>query len=215
MRMDRARSARSATGFDVPPPPPLSLAEGDLLVRVALASIRGLWSADREAVPLPRAGPLHAPAGAFVTLYRSGSLRGCMGLVSSPDALWQTVDEIALASATRDPRFDPLAEEEYRALTVEISVLGPLARIPERDPGRLAAAIVVGEHGLVVRAGDRSGLLLPQVASRSGWDSPRFLAETCSKAGLRLEDWRREGAELLAFRCSVFRGPESPGASGP
>jgi AmmeMemoRadiSam system protein A len=215
MRMDRGRSARSAAGFEVPPPPSLSFVEGELLVQLALSSIRGLWAEEREAVPLPRGGPLHAPAGAFVTLHRRGSLRGCMGLVSSPDALWQTVAEIALASATRDPRFDPLAEEEFPDLTVEISVLGPLARFPERDPERLAAAIAVGDHGLVVRAGARSGLLLPQVASRSGWDSLRFLAETCTKAGLRLADWRRDGAEAFAFRCAVFRGPARPDAPAP
>jgi uncharacterized protein (TIGR00296 family) len=64
--------------------------------------------------------------------------------------------------------------------------------------------VEVGVHGLVIRSGGRSGLLLPQVAADRGWDRERFLDETCRKAGLASGTWRTPGCELLAFTATVF-----------
>src|ERR1041385_1224358 len=111
-----------------------------------------------------------------------GSRRGaCLGVVSSPDPLWRTVVELASASATRDPRFEPVTREEVDDLALEVSVLGPVKPFPPEGPA-LPGAIRVGEHGLLLRARGRSGLLLPQVAVRYGWDALRFLAEVCLQA---------------------------------
>ncbi len=212
--MDFSRRAPSPGGFEVPWPPVLSPGEGDFLVRIAFSAIRRQWDPELARVPVPEGGPLGEPAGAFVTLYRGESLRGCLGMVSSPDPLWRTVDELALASATRDPRFDPVAEDELPDLRLEISVLGPLARLRAFDPDLLASGIQVGEHGLLIRSRVRSGLLLPQVAVRYGWDSIRFLEETCAKAGLLQGAWREDGVEVCAFRCAIFKGAAEPGVPG-
>jgi uncharacterized protein (TIGR00296 family) len=86
--------------------------------------------------------------------------------------------------------------EEAPGLEVEISILSPLKSIaPEQ--------IVVGRHGLVVSRGSYRGLLLPQVAVENGWDAATFLEQTCLKAGLPADAWRR-GATLQAFTAEVF-----------
>ena len=164
------------------------------------AALRG--EAALRGQPAP-AGPPPALArhlselrGAFVTLHLAGQLRGCVGFVQPTRGLYHTILEAALNAAFHDPRFLPVSEEEAPALEVEISVLSPLRPItPEQ--------VVVGRHGLVVARGLYRGLLLPQVAVENGWDAPTFLEQTCLKAGLPADAWKR-GATLQAFTAEVF-----------
>jgi uncharacterized protein (TIGR00296 family) len=64
--------------------------------------------------------------------------------------------------------------------------------------------IVVGRHGLYIVLGDRRGVLLPQVAYERGWLREDFLAQTCRKAGLELDAWKRPEAEINSFEAEVF-----------
>ncbi|MEN3337520.1 MAG: uncharacterized protein V7647_1196, partial [Acidobacteriota bacterium] len=102
-------------------------------------------------------------------------------------------------AATADPRFPRVAPAELPELSVEVSVLGPLEPVDPMDP----AAIAVGRHGLVAEQGHRRGLLLPQVASERGWTVEQFLQQTCIKAGLAADAWRR-GARIWRFDAEVF-----------
>jgi uncharacterized protein (TIGR00296 family) len=63
--------------------------------------------------------------------------------------------------------------------------------------------VVVGRDGLVVEQGHRRGLLLPQVATERGWTPEQFLRQTCVKAGLPPDAWRR-GASVYRFEADVF-----------
>jgi AmmeMemoRadiSam system protein A len=141
---------------------------------------------------------LAAPGAAFVTLHVGGLLRGCIGTVERRRPLWQVVGEMAAAAASRDPRFEPIAPTELRALTVEISVLTP--DVPIGGPEE----IEIGRHGLDVRRGGVRGLLLPQVAVEHKLNGERFLAETCRKAGLAGDAWRDPATEVRAFEAQVF-----------
>jgi len=140
---------------------------------------------------------LQQPRGAFVTLKHDGALRGCIGFVQPLYPLHETVARAAAAAATQDPRFLPVQLAEVPGLSLEISVLTPPQPVEHPDH------IEVGRHGLVVRMGSRSGLLLPQVPSEYGWDRDEFLAHTCLKAGLPTDAWR-SGAEILCFEAEVF-----------
>jgi len=104
-----------------------------------------------------------------------------------------------VSAAQEDPRFQPVRAAELDGLDVEVSVLGPLERIDPNDP----ATIVIGTHGLVVEQGARRGLLLPQVAIEWRWGREQFLAQTCIKAGLPADAWRR-GATVYRFAADVF-----------
>jgi AmmeMemoRadiSam system protein A len=146
---------------------------------------------------------LKKKCGAFVTLHKQGSLRGCIGFVIAGKPLIDTVAEAAQSSAFGDPRFPALTAREVNQIDIEISVLSPLRRIESVEEIR------VGEHGIMLRNGFRSGLLLPQVATEYGWDRDTFLTHTCRKAGLPGECWRSPDTEIEIFSAVVF-GEQRP-----
>lgn len=139
--------------------------------------------------------------GAFVTLHRkNGALRGCIGHVEPTKPLLETIMDMAVACSCRDPRFQPVTPDEFPDLDMEISVLTPLEEI--RD----AEAIRIGRHGLMIKKGSASGLLLPQVATEHAWDRHRLLEETCRKAGLKSGAWKEADARLFVFSAQIFGG---------
>jgi len=173
------------------------------LLRLAHQSIRAAMSGK----PLPRteaSAHLREARGAFTTLHEHGKLRGCVGLVMAVKPLDETICEMARAAALEDTRFSPVTEAELASLQLEISVLSPMFEIAPED-------VVVGRHGLMVSYGNHRGLLLPQVAPEWGWDRETFLQQTCRKAGLAPDSWKR-GAKLEAFTAEVF-GEKEPGES--
>ena len=140
---------------------------------------------------------LNEHRGAFVTLYRTGALRGCVGQVENPGPLADVVARSAINAALHDPRFRPVTPEEVHALDIEISVLtAPEPILPE--------AIVSGQHGLLVVRGASRGLLLPQVATERNWSGQRLLEETCVKAGLLGDAWRDPETQVFGFTAEVF-----------
>jgi len=179
----------------------LTAAERELLLEAARAAIEARL-AHRPPCGPPPEGALSRPCGAFVSLHgrQDHELRGCIGRVVVREPLLETVREMAVAAATQDPRFEPVRAAELDGLAIEISVLEP--PYPIR-----AEQVAVGRHGLIVRHGGHSGLLLPQVPVEHGWDRERFLAMTCRKAGLPEDAWRRVDCELLGFEAEVFGEP--------
>jgi AmmeMemoRadiSam system protein A len=145
--------------------------------------------------PYPAA--LSEPGGAFVSLYRGGSLRGCVGQVENPGPLADVVARSAINAALHDSRFPPIRAEEIETLEIEISVL----TAPERI---LPEAIVAGRHGLLVARGSSRGVLLPQVATERKWSGQRLLEETCVKAGLASDAWRDPTTQVFGFTAEVF-----------
>ncbi len=106
---------------------------------------------------LPADPALPERAGAFVTLHRQGSLRGCIGtIVPALPTLAEEVAVNAMKAATADPRFPPLTGEELADLDVKVDVLHPSepARMADLDPAL---------YGVIVSSGWRRGLLLPDL----------------------------------------------------
>jgi len=136
--------------------------------------------------------------GAFVSLHKAGRLRGCIGHIVGDRPLQDTIKDMAVAAAFDDPRFPPLAPEEFNDVDIELSVLTPLEKID--DPG----VIQVGKHGIYIIKGYHAGLLLPQVATEYGWDSETFLAQTCVKAGLPPNAWQDKDTTIFVFSADVF-----------
>ena len=136
--------------------------------------------------------------GCFVTIYKDGELRGCIGNFQSEHPLFKEVAEMAVSSATRDPRFYPMKSEDLDNYRLEISVLSPLHKIESTDE------IEVGTHGIYLEKGYYRGVLLPQVATEYGWDRQTFLKQTCVKAGLPTDAWQSEDAEIYIFSAQIF-----------
>lgn len=167
------------------------------LVAIARRAIERSVSGSSPEAPV--AGDWPEASGAFVTLKKDGALRGCIGTLECRRPLAQEIARVAVSAASDDPRFEPVRPEELNQIDVEVSVLGPLESIDPLDP----EAIVIGRHGLVVEQTGRRGLLLPQVAPEWAWDRETFLAQTCAKAGLPVDCWRK-GAKVYRFAAEVF-----------
>jgi len=145
---------------------------------------------------------LNQERGAFVTIREEGNLRGCIGNTAAIEPLSLTVRDTALLAALRDPRFRPVSRSELPRLHYEISVLSSLRRVTD------VQEIHVGEHGLLMKNGDREGILLPQVPVEQHWDRNRFLQETCFKAGMPPDCWRDEDTDIFRFTAVVFEEHE-------
>jgi len=137
-------------------------------------------------------------AAVFVTINKSGQLRGCVGSVVPVQSLGAAVASAAQSAALSDPRFSPVTPRELPDLEFEISVLSPFRRVS--DPNQ----VKVGEHGLWIERGRNQGLLLPQVATDHNWDRDTFLEQTCLKAGLSRKAWKDSDTEIYVFSATVF-----------
>jgi AmmeMemoRadiSam system protein A len=135
--------------------------------------------------------------GAFVTLNKIKSLRGCIGRMKSNSPILETVAEMAYAAAFEDPRFPPLREDELALIRIEITLLSPLMKTSPHE-------VVIGKHGLLISAMGRSGVLLPQVPLEFGWDRVTFLEQVCLKAGLPIDIYNSPSAALYGFEGFVF-----------
>ncbi len=174
------------------------------LLRIARATLKEHSFSGRIPPGKPHRDSLCALAGVFVSLHEGEELRGCIGTIEAEKPLYRVIQEMAVAAATRDPRFPPVEEDELEDLVIEISVLGRSRTVTRPE------ALVIGEDGLWIELGDRRGLLLPQVAKQAGWDGATFLAKTCHKAGLPLDAWRDPGAKVVAFHAQVFSDTTHP-----
>lgn len=140
---------------------------------------------------------LKKSSGAFVTLNKKHNLRGCIGRFFSDEALYKVVQEMAIAAATQDYRFQQVTAEELDVISIEISVLTPLKKVQSIDE------IELGRDGIYIKKGQQSGTFLPQVATETGWTKEEFLGH-CSrdKAGIGWDGWKN--AEIFTYRAIVF-----------
>jgi len=140
--------------------------------------------------------------GIFVTLKKNDNLRGCIGFVRGVEPLRAAIQEMAIAAATRDPRFPAVTADELGEISIEISVLTPMTEVGTLDE------IEIGKHGLMLTLGRHSGLLLPQVPVEWGWDVEEFLTNLCHKAGLPPGSHLQPGARLLKFSADIYSEDE-------
>jgi hypothetical protein len=136
--------------------------------------------------------------GAFVTLTKNGSLRGCIGYIQPVAPLYKAISDMTIAASTKDPRFPPVSQGELKDIHIEISVLSPLKMISDIHE------IEVGKHGLYLTWGNNAGLLLPQVATEHRWTREEFLRQTCIKASLPIQAWKNTGTQIYTFSAQIF-----------
>lgn len=167
------------------------------LLKLARSTLESLYARrDLPRVENPTEG-LRQHCGAFVTLTERGELRGCIGHLRSEQELYLTIQQMAVAAATEDPRFRPVSARELELVHIEISVLSPMIKVAD------VQEIQIGRDGLYIVSGFQSGVLLPQVATEWGWDRNEFLEQVCRKAGLPRNAWKT-GSTLYRFSAQVF-----------
>ena len=181
----------------------LSMAEKRALLGLARAAIE-VYLCDGSLVDLPEASGVFAEScGAFVTLHKDGQLRGCIGSMVGHAPLVETIREMAIAAATKDPRFGTVKSSELSHIDLEISVLSPMKRIKDVEE------IEIGKHGILMKRGMQQGVLLPQVATEYGWSRQTFLEHTCQKSGLSSDAWMDSETVIEIFSADVFAEKET------
>lgn len=140
-------------------------------------------------------------AGAFVTLTKSGQLRGCIGTFKPSGAVYETVRDMTVSAASNDYRFEPVNPKELDGIDIEISVLTPLRKIQS------IGEIEIGKHGIYIIKGNHSGTLLPQVPLKQGWTREEFLGYCArDKAGIGWNGWK--DAEIYTYEAIIFSEKE-------
>ncbi len=150
--------------------------------------------------------------GVFVTIYKhipmngiaamhTKNLRGCIGLPYPEKSLIEGVIEAAV-SACRDPRFEPLREQELNYISIEVSVLGEPEEVEIKNRKELPQ-ILDKNCGYIIRKGVFSGLFLPQVWHELP-DKQEFLEQLCLKAGLLADSWPDPACRIYKFCAEVF-----------
>lgn len=125
-------------------------------------------------------------------------LRGCIGSIYPVKPLWQAIQDNAVASCSRDYRFEPVAEDELKNLSVEINVLTPPRRVASYKD------IVVGRDGVILSKDKHQAVFLPSVATEWNWTREEMLSHLAQKAGLDKDDWK-EGCHFDVFQSEEFR----------
>jgi len=132
-------------------------------------------------------------AGAFVSLHRQHNLRGCIGTFAPTTAnVAQEVISNAIQASTGDPRFPPMTAAELADLEISVDVLSA----PE--PVRSISELDAKKFGVIVKAGGRRGLLLPDLEDV---DTPEEQIEICRRKGGIGE---KEPVELFRFKVRRF-----------
>jgi len=142
--------------------------------------------------------------GVFVTLNKFGNLRGCIGYPYPIFTLKEAIIEAAISAAVGDPRFPAVTKDEFKDVTIELTILSMPQELKVK-PEELPEHIEVGRHGLIVKKGMYQGLLLPQVATEYEWSEEEFLCQTCWKAGLPQDAWLEEETEVSTFEGQIFK----------
>ena len=165
-----------------------------LPVRIAKASLSYLMEHGKvlPAFSEPVPTELQQPAGVFVSLKKQGQLRGCIGTIlpTQSDAATEIIRN-AVNAATADPRFPRVQPQELVELEISVDILTPpelIESLSELDPRR---------YGVIVRRGNRSGLLLPDL---DGVDTVAEQVDiACRKAGIHPAE------PLEMYRFEVIR----------
>jgi AmmeMemoRadiSam system protein A len=175
---------------------PLPSAESDLLLDLADAAVAGGLAGRAPVLPAVETLPLalQARQGVFATLLVDGELNGCIGNMGDVEPLAHGAARHAYAAAFEDPRLPRLRPADYDRLTIELSVLSPLA------------PIAAGSREELLAGAGRQGVFLPAVWEKLA-DPDDFLDHLLAKAGLPLRRWH---PAMQAWRFTVDKYQREP-----
>jgi AmmeMemoRadiSam system protein A len=164
------------------------------LVNLAKKAVEAYVKQGKILKPVKLTPEMKEHAGAFVSIHEGEKLRGCIG---TAEPYWGNVaEEIihnAISSAVRDPRFPPILPGELKYLSYSVDVLTSPEPIESED--KLDAK----RYGVIVQAGIRQGLLLPDL---EGVDTAEQQLEICRlKAGIAPD----EPVKLYRFEVKRYK----------
>jgi AmmeMemoRadiSam system protein A len=148
----------------------------------------------RPALPKTLTPEMKEKAGVFVSIHKLGDLRGCIGTFEpcQKNVAGEVITN-AISAATQDPRFNAITPDELQKLDYSVDVLTspePVADKSELDPKK---------YGIIVQAGWRRGLLLPDL---EGVDSADYQIDICRQKGGISPD---EPVQLYRFEVKRYK----------
>jgi MEMO1 family protein len=127
-------------------------------------------------------------SGVFVSIHRQGRLRGCIGTIEPVRKnLGSEIMFNAVSACARDPRFYPVSVSELKDLEISVDILTEPQKISNKS------MLDVKRFGVIVVAGSRRGLLLPDLDGIDSVDQQIQIAKR--KAGIEAD----EQVELYRF----------------
>ena len=164
------------------------------LVKLAKRTVEAYVKTGKIPRPEELAPEMKERAGVFVSIHKFGELRGCIGTFEPVTK--NVAEEIinnAVSSATRDPRFPPVASDEMEHLSYSVDVLTnpkPVVDKSQLDPKK---------YGVIVECGSKRGLLLPDLEGVDNVDHQ--ISICCRKAGIAPD----EPLKLSCFEVKRYK----------
>jgi uncharacterized protein len=140
--------------------------------------------------------------GCFVTLTKSGILRGCIGYIEGIKPLYEAIIDNAKNAAQSDPRFPEVTADELHDIRIEVSVLTPPEPLEYKDPQDLLNKLVPGQDGIILQSGYHQSTFLPQVWEQLP-DKIDFLEHLSMKGGMPTDGWKT--ALVKRYRAIHFQ----------
>ena len=164
------------------------------LVRLAKETVESCVKRGKSPPPGKLTPEMRRRAGVFVSIHKLGALRGCIGTIEPQrENLAQEIITNAVSTATRDPRFPPIAPGELKDLDYSVDVLTEPESV--KDKSRLDPK----KYGAIVESGFKRGLLLPDL---EGVDTVDFQLDVCrQKAGIAPD----ESVKLYRFEVRRYK----------
>jgi AmmeMemoRadiSam system protein A len=145
---------------------------------------------------------LTEPRATFVTLQKHHQLRGCIGMLEAVRPLAEDIAENAFLAAFKDPRFPPLADDEFGELEIHLSILTPAEPVSFTSEQNLITQLQPGIDGLILEEGRRRGTFLPSVWEQLP-EPEEFLRHLKQKAGLGAGYWS-ENIRIYRYRTEMI-----------
>lgn len=164
------------------------------LVKLAKETVESYIREGKTPQPKELTPEMKERAGVFVSIHKHGELRGCIGTFEpTKDNVAEEIIANAISSATRDPRFPPMAASELSDLEYSVDVL------TKPEPVENASQLDPRKYGVIVESGVRRGLLLPDL---EGVATVERQIEVCRlKAGILAD----EPVKLYRFQVERFK----------
>jgi len=131
------------------------------LADVVKQTMAGYFAQTSNLIPtlnkrFPATAPFEKPTGVFVTLTKDGKTRACWGSVypQQPNAVQGTI-AATLGALTKDYRYPPITKTEWPQLKPQVTIVDGLQQVQNVN------SINPLRDGLMVRAGNKSGVILP------------------------------------------------------
>ncbi len=140
----------------------------------------------------------------FITINKSGKLRGCIGTIHPTEPFIVNVVNNTYKAALKDPRFPPIRRDELSNIEITISLLSTLQKMSIKDEEDLLRQIKPNIDGLLIKDNTKQSVFLPQVWNEIP-NKLDFISCLKQKAGLDSNHWS-SNFQAWKFTVNFIKG---------